>query len=127
MEKTIIIADDHEILRELTENYLKATLDGNYLFEHISNGKALDKRLNYGCSGIVLAIVDRHMPPDPDGEEIIKRYAREIPIIFYYDPSGVDDAPGKRALENGARAYFLKPNYEGVAKIARQILEPLEA
>lgn len=125
IQKTIIIADNTKIVRDLTQTWLERVLGDNYNYDHITSGKALEKMFSTGVGNSALAIIDNKMPPGKTGSEIIEEYGKNVkfPIIFHYDPSEVGKEVGEQALQNGARAYFLKPKYEEVALKAKEILE----
>ena len=109
-EGIILYAEDTPVVREGGVNMLRAYFP-TFELETFEDGTSLEERLNQDLSGVKIVVLDDDMP-EISGSEIIRRYAtREefegIPFILHY---GGDKSIGERALENGARAYVLKPD-----------------
>lgn len=107
-KRTILIADDDSDIRESTHEYLEMDFPGcNY--EVFNSGQELEARLRQGnLEKVALAIMDNSMPPGLDGSEIISTYAGVVNFPFILHYAGVEDI-GKKAVKDGAVAYFKKP------------------
>jgi DNA-binding NtrC family response regulator len=109
--KQIIIADDEEANRHIYSYILEKEFQG-YEPELFSNGNSLVGRLEKDVSNVALILTDNRMFPGPTGSEIIKKYANDarfrglIPFILIF---GGDEDIGKKAVEDGAFYYLLKP------------------
>lgn len=105
----IILADDDSNLLSMQETVLKMKFP-EYELESFRDGNLLNRRLNETLENINLIITDNEMP-GISGSGIIEKYARDgkfrkIPFILCY---GGAEEIGKKAVENGAYNYILKP------------------
>ncbi len=108
MEK-ILLAEDDERLRNLFEKIIQDTFP-DYGVESFSDGDSLNKRLKEDVEDVRLIVTDNQMP-GMIGSEIIRQYAREprferISFVLLY---GGNEEIGKRAIENGAFDFIIKP------------------
>lgn len=107
--KQILIADDDESLRTINRMIVKRDFP-DYEIEEFKDGTLLAGRLEQDVSNVCLVLTDNSMP-GVNGSEIIKKYAKtsrfsKIPMILAY---GDGESIGKKAIEDGAFDYILKP------------------
>ena len=108
MTDKILIADDEELIRDITNSFLIENFP-QFGVESFENGTSLENRLNGNTDDVRLVITDNNMP-GITGSEIIERYAtrlrfKDTPFILCY---GGEDKIGKKAIENGAFGYISK-------------------
>lgn len=109
----IILADDHELVREAVRPYLNTLADDVSIWEASSYAEvyALEDRAQTSPSGVALAIIDLRMPglttDDPfEGLRRVMRIFPKTPIAIF---SGEEDGTIiAGALKNGARGYIPK-------------------
>ena len=120
MTKKILFADDDPGVRDLVEPCL-APFFPDYEFQLFEDGAALEEKLKDGIEGVYAVITDHEMP-GVNGFDIIKKYSStlKVPFILY---AGFGDSLGKRAIENGARAYHSKPDFMGLKDVLKDVLE----
>jgi DNA-binding NarL/FixJ family response regulator len=117
---TILIADDHKIVRDGLRSLLEAEPDFEVVGEAASGTRALELALNLRPDLIVLDIG----MPDLNGLEVLRQMqlnaleTRAIVLSMYADQENV-----LTALQNGAMGYILK-DY-GVTDLTRAIREIL--
>jgi len=106
MSSLIVIVDDEPLIREATENLLRAA--GLHSVGFGSAEEFLDSALhrNAGC-----LILDVQLPgmSGLELQDVLACSGRPIPIVFV---SAHDDAEGRtalRALKGGAKAFLKKP------------------
>ncbi|MCK4647383.1 response regulator, partial [Candidatus Pacearchaeota archaeon] len=118
------LADDESSNRNLFEAILKSSFL-NYEVQAFAEGASLVRRLEEDVSDIRLVVTDNFMPR-VTGSEIIEKYARaskfkEIPFILCY---GGDEEIGKKAVEDGAFGFIVKPmNLEEYVGVLRDALD----
>lgn len=126
MEKNkILYAEDDDAIRNLTLEFLEKFED--YNVESFLEGISLKNRLEKDVSEVALVITDNQMPGS-NGFSLIKDYAKKekfekIPFILFY---GGHEAIGKKAIENGAFAYFLKGSSNLVVSFSKLIERALD-
>ncbi|MBU4070080.1 MAG: response regulator [Nanoarchaeota archaeon] len=120
-QKSILLADDNANIRYLFYEFMKISFP-EYNVETFEDGIALKGRLEKNIDDIKIIITDNRMPPGNTGSEIIKDYAKQIPMILVY---GGEKYIGEKAIENGAVGYLLKPIYlQKLAEIVKRVLSP---
>lgn len=120
MVKTILYAEDEESVRNVTSRIIGVRFPDIHL-ESFTDGTSLVERLEKGVEDVAMVLTDNNMP-GINGGMVIKRYARlpefaQIPFVLNY---GGDTNIGEKAIEDGARAYILKP--EIPLKVMKDIL-----
>ena len=121
-DKTILIVDDEEDLREIIEFVLE---EENYQTKLASNGK---EALNILSTEAVDLVVSDIRMPDGDGIYLLDKHKEQKgtqPVIFV---SGFSDLTLETAYHKGADAIFAKPvNTEDLVHYVKQcLLEPKE-
>ena len=110
MKKTILIADDNKIIRNIMLKIIERKFSDTYNIECFEDGKSLDERLNQNLEG-VCAVVTGNQMSGTKGLEIIKTHASELinrPFILHY---WGDKEIGEEAKRNGAYGYVIKGDY----------------
>lgn len=108
-KNTILYAEDREDVSSVVMPFFR-NIFPDYKIEHFENGSLLEKKLEEGNLLDVGVIVMDHQMPEKDGLEVIKdniHNVNGIPIILFY--SGGKDI-GEKAIQYGAKGYFIKPN-----------------
>lgn len=103
-KKTILMADDDQSARKLYSEIFDMAFP-DYHLEVFEDGTSLKGRLEKSIENVALVSTDNQMPGIP-GNELIKEYAKKVPMILVY---GGAQHIGETAVENGAIGYLLKP------------------
>lgn len=61
MKKTILIADDNEIIRKIMLNIIKKKFSDTYNIECFKDGKSLDERLRQNLEGVCAVVTGNQM------------------------------------------------------------------
>ncbi len=118
----ILIADDTPSIRITLKEGLSAYFP-KFEIEAFESGEGLVKRLGEDLTGVRIALIDNDMRPGITGSEIIKRYSRLVKFPFVLDYGG-DEEIDKKAMQNGAFGYLIKP--ASIVKVKDMINRALE-
>ncbi len=110
---TILVADDHELIREAVKPYLLQLVENPKLVEASSYGEAFEvcSRLKAEDARVILVLLDLTMPGAADGDAFlglrkIKQILPSAPVVIF---SGTEDpAAISEALRNGAQGFIPK-------------------
>lgn len=102
-EKTILVVDDEQDLRELIELSLQSA--GYRTLSAGSGQRAID----LASENEVDAVLSDIRMPEGDGVFLLKHFARHFPKIPVYIMTGFTDYPTEELLELGAKSVLLKP------------------
>ncbi len=110
---TILVADDHELIREAVKPYLLQLVENPKLVEASSYGEAFEvcSRLKAEDARVILVLLDLTMPGAADGDAFlglrkIKQILPSAPVVNF---SGTEDpAAISEALRNGAQGFIPK-------------------
>jgi two-component system, NarL family, nitrate/nitrite response regulator NarL len=110
---TIILADDHELIREAVKPYIGQLGEGISIWEAATYGDVLTlaKKASEASEVVPIALIDLHMPGNESGDPFggLKRICLSLPetavVIF---SSNEDSQTIATALQNGARGYITK-------------------
>ena len=110
---TILVADDHELIREAVKPYLLQLVENPKLVEASSYGEAFEvcSRLKAEDAQVILVLLDLTMPGAADGDAFlglrkIKQILPSAPVVIF---SGTEDpAAISEALRNGAQGFIPK-------------------
>jgi len=113
MKKIILFAEDDNLVMQMYES-IGPRLFPDYDLEFFSDGTSLEKRFKEGVEGVCAILSDNQMP-GIDGSKLVEKYAftpefKDIKFILNY---GGCNSIGKKAVENGAATYFIKPTSLG--------------
>lgn len=103
-QKSILLAEDDECIRHLFYEFMKISFP-EYEIETFEDGTSLQGRLEKNIENVKVVITDNQMP-GITGSEIIKDYAKKVPMVLVY---GGKEYIGEEAIKNGAVGYLLKP------------------
>ncbi|MDD5700122.1 MAG: response regulator [Candidatus Nanoarchaeia archaeon] len=124
-DKTIVYADDTELIRNLCAAYHRKYFPEYEIFM-CDDGASLRRRLEKP-EGIALVVTDNEMPGE-NGSKIIRELARELPHIKFILAYGGDKSIGNQAVADGAHAFLLKPfSREGLVSVITNALEARKA
>ena len=106
----IILADDHELIREAVKPYLMQLAEQVSVWEASTYDEviALGQRADAAADTIPLALMDLHMPGSMPGDglrQVCKALPKTAVVIF---SSSEDSQTIATALQNGARGYIPK-------------------
>ncbi|HLA23358.1 MAG TPA: response regulator [Candidatus Nanoarchaeia archaeon] len=105
--RTILIADDDEnSLSSLELSFPMYFPD--FTLELFENGNDLEARIISGMEDVFLVFTDNQMP-GINGSDVIERYAKQYPEVSFVLHYGGKEEIGRRAIENGAKGYIIKP------------------
>ena len=118
---TILIADDHQIVRDGLRSLLEAEPDFEVVGEASSGPQALELAIELSPDVMVLDLA----MPDMNGLEVLAQLQlKELPISAIVLSMHADQENVLTALQNGAMGYILK-DY-GVAELTRAVREVLK-
>jgi len=111
MIKNFFLADDDPDDLELFDEALRG-IDSSIEFNFASNGKELIEKLRLDGHTAQIIFLDINMP-EMNGWECLENLKKEdqlkdIPVIMYSTSS--TEAYGKRAINSGALAFYVKPH-----------------
>ena len=111
MIKNFFLADDDPDDLELFDEALRG-IDSSIEFNFASNGKELIEKLRLDGHTAQIIFLDNNMP-EMNGWECLENLKKEdqlkdIPVIMYSTSS--TEAYGKRAINSGALAFYVKPH-----------------
>jgi len=109
----VILADDHELIREAVKPYLQMLCDGATVWEASSYDEVLNlvRRASETAESVLLALLDLHMPAGnaSDHFDALGQVCQALPdtavVVFSSDEDGQTIA---KALSSGARGYITK-------------------
>ncbi len=110
---TILIADDHELIREAIKPYLRQLVEDAKLVEAGSYGEVFDRgaKLKEADARVILAMLDLSMPGAADDDAFfglrkLKQILPNTPVVIF--SSTENPATISEALKNGAQGFIPK-------------------
>lgn len=111
--QTIIIADDHELIREAIRPYLLQLAEGVVVLEASTTGETIDlcATARKSDNDVILIMLDLSMPGNPADDPFlglrrVKQMMPDIPIVIF--SANEDNLTVSNAIKNGAQGFIPK-------------------